>query len=147
MRIISAKLLALPLAVMAVSQLAASDQFYEPERIKKYASFEKCVSALRLKQAEAKVDEGTRAENNYERKVTIITTVSDVQLPSRSMASFSVNTISDTYYNDGSGASVGVGTDWYCKGRTMWKGGGHSAWVPISAPSPMPIPPEAPAAQ
>lgn len=125
----------------------ASDMEYEPERIKKYASFEKCISALRLKQIEAKASEGKRAENTYERKITIITTVSDVQLPSRSIASFSVNTISDTYYNDGSGASVGVGTDWYCNGRTMWKGGGHSAWVPIPAPPPLPNPPEAPAAQ
>lgn len=148
MRTISAKLLGVAIIILTAMPIAqASDMEYEPERIKRYASFEKCVSALRLKQVEAKAGEGTRTENSYERKVTIITTVSDVERSSRSMAVFSVNALSETRYNDGSGASVGVGTDWYCKGRIMFKGGGHSAWVPIPAPPSLPSAPANPAAQ
>lgn len=147
MRIISAKILVTATALVAISAAQASDLEYEPELIKKYASFEKCVVALRLKQAESKADEGSRVETNYEAKTTTRTTVSDVQLPSKSMASFSVNVVGETYYKDGGGGMVGVGTDWYCKGRVMFKGGGHSAWVPIPAPPPLPTAPATPAAQ
>lgn len=143
MRIISASTLSL-LIFVAAPAAQASDVIDMPVRIKRYASFAHCLTALKSKQVKEKATETTTESETEKARTVFRLTVSDVLYPRKNEAIFSVSGITTQMPKAGiheNGGTFGWGIDWYCTGRVMWKGGGHSAYVPIPTAPPMPLPP------
>ncbi|MBL0021439.1 MAG: hypothetical protein IPP23_03470 [Sphingomonadales bacterium] len=143
MRIISARVFAFLVVMLAAQPIGASDLFYEPDRIKRFVSFEKCLTELQREHSKAKLTEKSKKEDTPDGVLTMVTRVSDVLRDHPKTASFTVQEITTMQPKPGGrdGFTFGSGTDWYCNGRVMWKGGGHSANVPIPAAPSMPSPP------
>jgi hypothetical protein len=144
MRIILGSLIAFAITLVVTQEVLASDSLYAPERVKNYATFNRCVAALKNLHKREKATETQKVDETAESRSVLSLRVSELTYPSKRKASFTVSGITTVIAKPparGGGGTVGWFTDWYCEARTMWKSAGHSAWVRDPAPpEPPPIP-------
>jgi hypothetical protein len=137
------------MAALLAAPIFASDLEYAPERIKRYPTFNKCVAALKIQRAKDKATEARTVTETEQAHTNVSLTVSEIDFSAKQQAYYTVSSVTYIMAKPGSGlddGSFGWGIDWSCKGKTMWKGGGHSAYVTHPrAPEP-PTPPQAPEA-
>lgn len=133
--------------LLGVPPLLASNIEYPQEKLKRYSSFGKCLSALKALHLKEKAKEGSRSENTDSGVNTQSVRVSDVRIDNPKSAQFTTSIYSSLDPKPGGrdGYSFGSGVDWICEGREMLKGGGHSALNVIPARPAMPEPPPIPA--
>jgi hypothetical protein len=147
MQIISGSLIAFAITLAVTQQVLASDSLYAPERVRNYATFNRCVAALKTLHKREKATEMQKVEETTKSRSVFSLRVSELTYPSKRKASYTVSGITRVIAKPpsrGDGGTVGWFTDWYCEARTMWKSGGHSAWVRDPVPpelAPIPSPP------
>jgi hypothetical protein len=149
MRIIFANSAALVAVALLATPILASDLEYEPEPIKRFATFAKCLAALKVQHSKDKAQDSETVTETEQTRTNVRVIVSDIDLTVKRRAAFTVQGISNTMAKRGTGVDGGTfgwGTDWYCAGRTLWKGGGHSAYISYPSAPELPTPPPAPAA-
>lgn len=145
------KRIGLPMAALTMAGLAgalpllqpasASDINSPPVREKRFGSFKQCLAELQRLHDEAAQKVGSTATETDDGIHIVVYSVGEIRITDRNKARFSDNTVSisrPANPQSGGGGRVGFGTDWYCEGRDLFKGGGHSAWVPDPPPPPPP---------